>query len=172
MIKIILFLSFLLTVSSPIMAIDSTGSARKTEHLEQIQEKREANRIKIQTIRDTNKQKIAERINSQLQHFLDQAVKHFRAVLERLGKLLDKIKTRTPQADIAPAQAAISTAETAVNDLGDNLYVIEFTNESSLRIGASNAKIKLRSDIKAVHDLIVTARKAVTDALQDAKDYE
>jgi len=48
-------------------------------------------------------------------------------------------------------------------------YVIEFNNESGLRVGASAAKTKLRADLKAVREKIGLARQAVTDVLKAAK---
>lgn len=171
--KVIVVFLFL-ALASPVLALDATRSGLKLERLEQRlelrEQKREEARERIRTIRDANKQKIAERINQQLELIRDRAVKHFNNVLERLTKLLEKIKARVPVVDTAAAQTAIATAQTAVNDLADNVYVIEFNDESGLRIGASTAKTQLRADIKAVHEKIRLARQAVVDVLQAAKE--
>lgn len=148
----------LMLLAAPALARDATPSARprQREHLQQI--------------RDANKQRIAELINERLEHIKNQAVRHFNNVLERLKKLLEKIKTRVPAVDITAAQTAIDTAQAAVDDLADNVYVIEFTEESGLRVGASSARTQLRADIKAVREKIRLARQAVIDVLQAAKE--
>lgn len=167
--KLGIILTLILLSTASALARNATPSATPWRW-EQIEQKREEARERLQLIRDENKQKIAERINQQLEHIQDQAVKHFNNVIERLNKLLNKIKTRVPAADTSAAQAAITAAQTAVDDLADNVYTIEFTAESGLRIGASAAKTKLRSDIKAVHEKIILARQAVADALKAAKE--
>lgn len=146
--KLLLSLALLLTLTTPLIAREATPSARL----------------------NTNRQKIAEYINQQLERIQDQAVKHFNNILERMNKLLDKIKARVPAVDIVAAQTAISAAQTAVDNLADNIYVIEFTQESGLRVGASAAKTKLRADIKAVHEKVRLARQAVVETLKAAKD--
>ncbi len=156
--KILIALSLLLLLASPALAIDATRSGKREETREQ-----------VRTIRDENKKKITEQINQQLQHINDQAVKHFNNILERMRKLLEKIKTRVPAVDITPARAKIDEAQAAADDLADNVYVIEFTAESGLRIGASTAKTKLRADIKAVREKVRLARQAVVDVLKAAK---
>ena len=145
--KLVIFLSFFLILAVPALARNATPSA-----------KREEARIQI-----------AEHINQQLEKIQNQAVKHFNNVLEKMSQLLAKIKTRVPATDITAAQAAITAAQTAVADLTDNVYTIEFTAESGLRVGASAAKTKLRSDIKAVHEKVRLARQAVVNTLQEAK---
>ncbi len=156
--KILIALSLLLLLTSPALAINATPSG-----------KREEARTRVQTIRDANKQKISEYINQQLERIQDQAVKHFNNLLERMRKLLEKIKTRVPAVDITAAQAKIDAAQAAVDDLADNVYVIEFTAESGLRVGASSAKTQLRADIKAVREKVRLARQALVDVLKAAK---
>jgi len=156
--KILIALILLLLLASPARAIDATRSG-----------KREKARVRVEAIRDENKQKIAEYINQQLERIQDQAVKHFNNILEQLTKLLEKIKTRVAAVDISAAKAAIANAQSAVDGLADNVYLIEFTDESGLRVGASSAKTKLRADIKAVREKVRLARQAVVDVLKAAK---
>ena len=68
------------------------------------------------------------------------------------------------------AQAKIDEAEAAVNAKAGKEYVIEFTDESGLRVGASAAKQEFRADIKAVREKIRSARQAVVDVLKAAKN--
>ncbi|MDP4031133.1 MAG: hypothetical protein U1C50_01695 [Patescibacteria group bacterium] len=167
--KALIALSLYLLLASPALAIEATRSGRNIERLEQMEQKREAARLRVRTIRDENKQKIAEHINQQLVHISDRAVKHFNNILERMRQLLEKIKTRAPAVDITAAQTAIDLAQAAVDDLANNIYVIEFTNESGLRVGASTAKTQLRTDIKAVREKVRLARQAVVNVLKAAK---
>jgi len=83
--------------------------------------------------------------------------------------LLDKIKSRTPAVDTTNAQAKIDEAKAAVEAQAAKAYVIEFNNESGLRVGASTAKTQMRADIKAVREKIRLARQAVVDTLKAAK---
>lgn len=156
--QLLIGLGLIFILAVPTLAKEASPAARQEEA-----------RVRVQAIRDENKQRIAEYINKQLEHIKTQATKHFNNILERMGKLLEKIKTRAPAVDITAAQAAIDTAQAAIDDLKDNVYLIEFTAESDLRVGASTAKTQLRADIKAVHEKIRLARQAVVDTLEAAK---
>ena len=147
-----------LTLSTPVLAEEATRSGKKAEFREKIRE-----------IRDEKKQQILEHISNQLNLVNDRATKAMLKHLERIQTLLNKIKVRVPTVDITIAQTKIDEAKTAVETQAAKEYVIEFNNESGLRVGASAAKTKLRADLKAVREKIGLARQAVTDVLKAAK---
>ena len=147
--KLLISLSLLLLLTSPALALDATRSGRQ--------------------IRDEKKQQILEHVNQQLNLINDRATKAMLNHLERLQALLNKIKVRVPTIDIVSAQAKIDETKAAVTAQADKEYVIEFTNESGLRVGASAAKTTLRADIKAVREKVRLARQAVVDVLKAAK---
>lgn len=148
--KLLIGLSLLLFLTSPVLAVDATRSGRKVE----VSEK---------------KQQILEHISNQLTLINDRATKAMLRHLERLQALLNKIKERVPTVDITAAQAKIDEAKAAVETQAAKEYVIEFTDESGLRVGASTAKTTLRADIKAVREKVRLARQAVVDVLKAAK---
>mgnify|MGYP001577231330 CR=1 FL=1 len=147
--KLLIGLSLFLLLTSRVLAVDATRSDRQ--------------------IRDEKKQQILEHVNQQLNLINDRATKAMLKHLERLQSLLIKIKTRVPAVDITVAQKKIDEAKTAVETQAAKEYVIEFSNESGLRVGASAAKTKLRADIKAVREKVRLARQAVVDVLKAAK---
>ncbi|OGD60724.1 hypothetical protein A3I57_01535 [Candidatus Beckwithbacteria bacterium RIFCSPLOWO2_02_FULL_47_23] len=147
--KLLISLSLLLLLTSPALALDATRSGRQ--------------------IRDEKKQQILEHVNQQLNLINDRATKAMLNHLERLQALLNKIKVRVPTIDIVSAQAKIDETKAAVTAQADKEYVIEFTNESGLRVGASAAKTTLRADIKAVREKVRLARQTVVDLLKAAK---
>lgn len=148
--KALVLISLLFLLASPTLAVEATRSGKQ--------------------VRNEKKQQILERLNTQLSLINDRATKAMLIHLERIQTLLNKIKARIPTVDIAPAQTKIDEAKTAVETQAAKEYVIEFSNESGLRIGASTAKTKLRADIKAVREKIRLARQAVVDVLKKAKE--
>lgn len=156
--KTLIALILLLLLASPALAVDATRSEKKAEFRERVRE-----------IRDEKKQQILEHINQQLTLINDRATKAMLKHLERLQSLLEKIKTRVPAVDITLAQAKIDEAKALVEAQAVKEYVIEFNDETGLRIGASTAKTKLRADLKAVREKVRLARQAVVDVLQEAK---
>lgn len=156
--KILVALTLLLLLNSPALAREATRSGTRAEF-----------RQRITQIRDEKKKEILEHVSNQLTLINDQATKAMLNHLARLQALLDKIKARVPAVDITSAQAKIDEAKTAVTAQADKEYVIEFTDESGLRVGASTAKTQFRADLKAVREKVRLARQAVVDVLKAAK---
>lgn len=180
--KLLLTVSLLLLIAVPVLAEEAATVRTRTENrLELMQQKREEFKQRVQEIQDANKQKIAERINTQLNHINQQATAAMARHLDRMENLLDRLRSRVikakergldtsaTEAAIDKAQAAIDSARAAVEAQAEKEYLIEFTDESGLRIGASNAKTGLRNDLKAVREKVRAARQAVVDALKAAK---
>lgn len=156
--KVIVSLSLLLLLASPALAEDATRSGKKAEWRERITQ-----------IRDEKKKEILEHVSNQLNLINDRATTAMLNHLARIQALLDKIKARVPTVDTAAAQAKIDEAKAAVETQAVKEYVIEFSSEAGLRVGASTAKTTLRADIKAVREKVRLARQAVVDVLKAAK---
>ncbi|MBU0619147.1 hypothetical protein KKD62_02835, partial [Patescibacteria group bacterium] len=149
-------------------------------HHEIMAAKREEFRARLANIQDQRKQTILARIDSNLARLNQHLTDRMKHQLEILTKILDKLSGRLEQAKtegydtseaeaaITAAKEAINKAETAVAEQAAKEYVIEFEDDSGLRIGASEAKQSLRNDLKAVHQLVKTARQAVVKALEAA----
>lgn len=158
-----------------------TKQLNRQTRIEEMQQKREEFKTRLQQVQDKRKQKIAERINIQLAHINERATIHMTKVLNRLSALMDKLSTRlaamkaegketgAAEAAVVKAREAIATAQTAVSAQAGNQYLIEFTDESGLKVGASAAKTSLKSDLKAVKLLVKTAKDATKAALGAAK---
>lgn len=147
--KTIVALSLFLLLASPALAVDATKSGK--------------------LVRNEKKQQILDHVSRQLNLINDRATKAMLNHLERIQSLLNKIKDREPATDTAAAQAKIDEAKTAVESQAAKEYLIEFNNEAGLRVGASAAKTKLRTDLKAVREKVRLAREAVVNVLKAAK---
>lgn len=156
--KVVVILSLLLILVTPAFAEEATRSGRKAEFRERITQ-----------IRDEKKKQILEHISNQLQLINDRATKAMLIHLERLQALLDKIKTRKPETNITGAQTKIDEAKLAVEAQAAKEYIIEFKDETGLRVGASIAKTQFRADLKSVREKVRLARQAVVDLLQAVK---
>ncbi|MFH0942877.1 MAG: hypothetical protein V1810_01760 [Candidatus Beckwithbacteria bacterium] len=187
--KIIFFFLLLILAAVPVRAreekqerieLKATNAATiRNEYQERIRTRLEEFKAKLGLIKDERKQKIAERINTQLAHLNKQITTHFTNVLTRLRALMDKLTVKIDQAKtdgldtskaeelMTLASAAIVKAEEAVKIQVKNEYVIEFTDESGLKVGASTAKQQLKTDLEAVRELVKAARQSVVDVLQE-----
>ena len=143
--KLIVLLGLLLATAAPVLGKQATASA---------------------------KLQIVTRVNQQLSHINETTTAAFDRQLERMAALLNKISqwgNETTTAVISAAQTAINTAKQANDEQKLKTYVIEFTKESGLRIGASQAKSGLRTDLQTVREKVKTARQAVVDSLKAVK---
>lgn len=156
--KVIVALSLLMLLVTPTFAEEATRSGKRAEFRE-----------KITQIRDEKKKQILEHISNQLQLINDRATKAMLNHLERLQALVEKIKTRKPEANTTNTQTKINEAKSAVEAQAVKEYIIEFTGEAGLRVGASTQKTQLRADLKSVREKVRLARQAVVDLLQAAK---
>lgn len=156
--------------------------ARREEAKERFQEAREEFREKLAVIRDAQKQGILEHIADRLEHVKDRWTTHFDNVLTRLSEILAKIGTRADRLEeegrdvssvrdaITDAEAAIDVAQDAVNTQGENSYIIEISDEDSLREDVQSVRNQLHDDLTSTRDAVKSARQAVHDAFQALKD--
>lgn len=177
--KLILFIFLLIISRQEVLAVNqfkslkpiktrtvkqaATGAARlRKMTTEQVELRKE----KISQIKDERKQKIAEHINDRLAHINTRVTTTLSKVLTRLTAILDKLADKT---DVTTAREVISVAQAAVEAQAGKSYLIEFTDESGLRVGASAAKETLKADLKIVRELVREARSVVKNSLVAAK---
>lgn len=156
---------------------------------EMIQEKMEARKIRIATksaalkekitaFRDQAKAKRVENINTNLDKLntkmTDEMTKHLDKMSEILAKLEERVNnaatsgkdTASASAAIATAHAAIDAAESAVTTQAGKEYTVTISSETNAKLDSQAVRDNMHKDLKAVHELIKIARKAVADAIQ------
>jgi hypothetical protein len=143
---------------------------------EQIEQKREAFKDRLEQITDARKKTIVERLDSRLNTINKNRTDHYTKTLERLDMLLDKISTKTAEleaegANVSSIKTAIATAETALVTAGNAVsaqaakdYTAQIANETTLRQTIKTVADQLKSDLKATHQTIDAAKRAVKQA--------
>lgn len=206
---VLIGLSMMATVGFPALAEDSTPSAIKTlrnqaviksklvqEKLEsreqniedklstireKIASKTAALKLKLQTFKDQNKAKRAEKINDLLNKInrsqTSQMQKHLDKMSKILSKLENRVNAKTPdiknpegtKVAIASASAAIASASAAVSAQAEKDYTIEITSENRIAADAKIQRDRLHSDLASTRKLVREAKKAVANAIREAK---
>lgn len=154
----------------------------REERIEARQTKRAEFKEKWAAIRDKTKQTVLERIDAQMNKVNENMTNMWQRIINRMQEIAAKLQTRldtlkgegkdtaAAQTALDEADAALITAENAVAAQKEKDYVIEFTDENGLRVGATSAKTQLRADLKAVHDLVQAARTQLREAIAAAKE--
>lgn len=153
---------------------------RLEERRERIASKAAELKTRLQKFRDQKKAERAERINSNLNTINERRTDHMLKRLKRMAEILVKLEQRVSEAtsagkdtssvstSINQAKTAVTVAQTAVEAQATKDYTIEATSEATIRADAQAARDSLHQDLKAAHDLVVAARKAVTNAIKTA----
>ena len=156
--------------------IVQTNQETRITNREERKENREEFKAKLAELKDENKKEVVERIDTRLTTLNTNMTDHFNKVLARLTEILNKIETRTNtaktngkdtsavEAAIVSARTAISTAQAAVTTQKGKTYVITINTESTLRSDVSTVVQSLRTDLKALKEVVQSARKAVISA--------
>lgn len=143
---------------------------------EHFKDEREKFKENLQSLKDERKKKIVERIDSRLLAINTNATDRMTNVLEKLNEILSKIKEKTSVASasgkdvasvetaIASAETSIATAQSAVTAQAGKEYVADISDEAALREVIGKVIKQLQSDLKATHQAVVGARKAVRNA--------
>lgn len=146
---------------------------------ERIASRAAALKEKLSKFRDKRKAAIAERVNENLNKINERRTDAMLKHLDRMSAILGKITGRVNEATAAgktltaatqalgQAQVSIETARSAVLTQAEKDYTIEATAEARIRDDARLARNNLHKDLKAVHELMVVARKAVANAISE-----
>ena len=146
-----------LMMGSVVLAADATpGAMRKGARQEARQQ-----------IKDERKKKIVERVEAKMAEINKRRTDMMLAQLNKMSEILVKAKARG--ADTATAEAAIASAKTAVEAQAGKPYTVEITTEDKLKIKVGEAMKALKTDLQAVHQKVVDARKATSDAISSVR---
>lgn len=137
-------------------------------------------KAKLEAFKDKKKAEIAQRVNTNLNHINLNRVRAMTANLNTMDNLLTKVKTKTAEKSaggtdvtsintaIASADAAIAAARTALETQAGKDYSITVSTETTVHSDAKTKRDQLLADLKAVHEKVKLARKALIDAIKAA----
>lgn len=137
-------------------------------------------REKLATFRDKVKARKVQNINDTLAHInktrTDAMFRHYERMSEILTKIEDRVNDvagsgqdmTSAKSSISKARTALDEAKKAVDAQAEKDYTIELTDEASAKVAAKSARQDLFDDLKEVHDLLITARKSIVDAVTEA----
>src|SRR3989344_6291833 len=147
----------------------------------QIKADRAAFKESLLEIKDQKKQGAVERIDAKISSINTKHTDRLADGLDKLQAILDRISTSgselkssgsdTSSLDslITSAQTSINAAKTAVAGQAAQDYTITLGDENRLKEVVSPVVLQFRTDIKAVHDLVVAAKNSVRLAGNELK---
>lgn len=148
----------------------------------QAEEKRQEAQERLQTIRDERKQKLAQRLITNLDKMNQNWVSHWTRVLDNMSHILAKMDTRADKLEevghdvadardmIAAAEMAIADAQESLNEQASKAYEVEFTDETNLGSAIQSAIAELRADLHATRIEVKKAMQATREALTSLKN--
>lgn len=149
-----------LMMGSVVLAADATPGGRGREMKLEVKQK-------VRQIRDEKKRMIVERVDAKIAEINKRRTDMMLAQLNKMSEILIKAKARG--ADTAVAEAAIASAKTEVVAQAGKIYTVEITTEDKLKIKVGEAMKALKTDLQAVHQKVVDARKATADAIRSVR---
>lgn len=164
-VTIFFILVFILSVSKPqqTLGVNSTDSAKTIR-----EQKRTEIQNKIQKIKDIRKQKIITGLDRSYVNINNRWTTHFKNVLERLTKILDKVKARAEKKNNLVALSSINGVYTqidkvkaAVEEQALKTYTIEITNENRLGEAAKAVHSQLKNDLRTLREQIKAIRESI-----------
>lgn len=149
----------------------------RLEKLRTIQEqKRKEFQQKLQQIKDTRKQKIVENLDRSYVNINKRWTTHFLNVLERLTKILDKVKARAESQNNTAALNSINDiyrqiaqVKTNVEEQAAKTYTIEITSEDKLGEAAKAVHSQLRNDLQTLREQIKGIRESIRNVILSLK---
>ncbi len=152
---------------------------KRKELREEFKEKREEFKLKLTELRDEKKKQLLERVDKKMSELNKKITDHWLKKLGDLNTRLSNLQQRADQAKangvdtstvtplIQNAQAAITTAQTAISTQAGKDYVAEITDETTLRNTVGVAHKTMETDLKTVRQSIVAAREAIIKVAQE-----
>src|SRR5258706_3285985 len=133
---------------------------------------------KLAEIKDERKKLLVEKLNVRCQEINKKRTDRMTEMLTKLSSILENITNRAATAKtngkdtssvdtaVATAQTAITTAQTAVAAQAAKECVITINSEKTLRTDLGATISAMEKDLKAAYDTVISARKAVGDAVK------
>jgi len=147
--------------------------------MEMMKAKKEEFKERLQTIRDSAKRRLVERIDTRMGSVNQRVTNRFLSVLDKLQSILNRmvgkagdaklkgIDTTALNLAIESAQGSIDDAKAIVASQAANLYAIEIASESALRVNVGSVVSELKSDLRDVHKAIVDAKQSVQKVVME-----
>lgn len=140
---------------------------------QEVSQKREEFKNKLKNLKDERKKLIVEKIDQKYDLVNKKWVAKWNKALIRLTEILAKIKQRDNEGKlsqaISDAQAKIASAQAKVDEQAAKTYVINISSEDKLGPSVRETNQQFKNDIKAVHELVKDAHKAVVEVINQAK---
>lgn len=130
--------------------------------------RREELKTKLAEFKDRKKAEIAARIAENLNSLNERITNHFSDVLVKLTDIMIRVSAGDVDGDgatdITAANAAIVDAQASVDAQAVKTYSVEVSTEATVKVDVGNARQQLHGDLKAVWELVKSAREAVRQA--------
>lgn len=152
---------------------------KKKELQEEIKVKRDEFKQKVSELKDERKKEIVTHVDDRMKEVNAKRVARMSAHLAKMTEILGKVSERAAKANtngkdtssvdaaIDVAKLAIGTAQDAVDEQGLKEYVATINSVSTLKNDVGAAMKSLEMDLKNVQELVMNARKSVTDAITE-----
>lgn len=185
----VLSLTFALILVTPVLAQDRTGSTAfpsvkqntgtsrlslSPEMKDQIASREAVLKQKLQAFKDQRKAVVAQRISDNLNKVNKNVTDEQSRRLSKLSDILNRIEQRASasgsvasiSATLTAAQTAIQTAQDAVTVQSQKDYTLTLTSELTAKTEVKTTRDKLFNDLKATHQLVLSAKDAVVAAFK------
>lgn len=141
--------------------------------------KRDEFQKKLQTLQDTRKKEILSRLDGKIKEIEDRRIKALTGHLNNISEILDKISVRADKlkvngkdtsvvdAKLADCRNDVTNAQAALTAEAGKQYIITLSSANTAKVDAGATLHQLETDLKAVGDKILTARKCVADSLKE-----
>lgn len=155
----------------------TTASGRlqelKQENKRDIKELRAEYQANLQAIKDARKKAVVTRLNTNIALANQQATTTMAKGLEKIASLLARMSTQiqmlkaegkdvtSASSAVTTAQAAIATAKAAITTQAANTYVLDISDEATLKTTVGGTVSQLRKDLQTTYQTVKAARDAV-----------
>lgn len=151
-----------------------TVQTKREEAQQEFAAARETFQKQLTALKDEQKAAIVEQVDARLQKLNETKTDALSQHLNSISEVLDRIDEKAADLDdptevdkaIEEARAAIQTAQSAVEEQAGLEYVVEITDETSLRADVQKVVDAFKSDMKTVIDLVRDAHKQAREAAQ------
>lgn len=136
----------------------------------------------LATIKDLNKQEVAEKISDNLSMTNSKATDRMFAVLDKLEAVLAKVEDKITEAktngtDTSAQELEVTNAKTALEAAKDTVttqaakdYIITVGTDTTLRSDISTVVNQQKQDLRTTYETVRSARQAVRQAAKALKD--
>lgn len=175
----LLIATLFLALATPFTFAQSTATTsskleqRKANIQQKIEDRKEkvasrsaALRAKFKSFKDQKKAEIADRVETNLNKVNQNRTAEMARNLNKMSDILGRLSSKSTDPSISSASAAIVTAKTAVTAQSQKTYEISVKSEGKVKTDALTVRTQLATDLKAVHQQVVTARQAVANAIK------